>query len=225
MAYALVANTIKSSADATGVVSDAINTTGANLLILALASNDAATENTISDSKSNTWSPLTAPAGAIRTRFFYAASAIVGTLHTFTASNVATSFPAIAIAAFSGAKATSPFDVENGSSAVAVTTIQPGSVSPSENNELLVTAYSHQQNGNPVAVNSGYTITDQVQLVPALAFGLALAYLIQTSAAASNPTWTNNDTFTGSAIIATFKAPSTAPSTSNRLLALIGVGN
>jgi len=207
MAYALLTHAIASSADSLGVTTGAIDTSGASLLVVSLASHSGASENTLSDSKSNTWIPLTDPGGVIRLRLFYATNPTVGSGHTFTASDVVSSFPAVAVASFSGANTSSPFDVENGASGLSFTTLQPGSITPTEDNELVISALTHQQLSDPVGIDGGFTITDQVQLVGGLAFGLAFAYLIQTSAAAANPTWSINDAANGSAVIASFKVP------------------
>ena len=63
MAIALVANTFKQSVLGATVTTDAIDTTGANLLIVLV--DDFQTDaSVLTDSKGNTWTPLTAQAEA-----------------------------------------------------------------------------------------------------------------------------------------------------------------
>ncbi len=99
-----------------------------------------------------------------------------------------------------------PFDVENGAIQYVGTTLQPGSVTPSENNELIVTGLGFYPSG-VLSVNSSFTISDQVNYVSSAAMGLGAAYLVQGTAGAVNPTWTDSTTATSlAAVIATFKA-------------------
>ena len=65
MAYSLVSNTAASGTDSS-VTTTAINTTGASLLVLGIAVDGAATP-TISDSKGNTWTALTAQSLTVNT--------------------------------------------------------------------------------------------------------------------------------------------------------------
>jgi RHS repeat-associated protein len=77
----------------------AIDTTGATFIIAAVSYNTGLTP-TITDSKGNTWTPLTASTvtGTVSERLYYAANPVVGTGYTF--SNTATSnFSSICVAA------------------------------------------------------------------------------------------------------------------------------
>jgi hypothetical protein len=57
-----------------------------------------------------------------------------------------------------------------------------------------------------VAINSGFTIVEEIPLVGGQHFGLRMAYLIQATAAAVNPTWSwTSGAATVSASIASFK--------------------
>jgi YD repeat-containing protein len=66
------------------VTTAAINTTGANFLVIALSYSTGATP-TLSDNKGNTWTPLTTSAvtGTVTERLYYASNAVVGSGHTF----------------------------------------------------------------------------------------------------------------------------------------------
>ncbi len=92
--------------------------------------------------------------------------------------------------AFSGADTVVPFDQQNGVATPTTTTsYQPGSITPSENNEVIVTAITSGGGVTSYSIDSGFTISDQFDLSGGGHFPLGMAYLIQTSAAASNPTW------------------------------------
>lgn len=188
---------------ATDPTTSAIDTTGANLIIISVSQYAGSAIGSLSDNKSNTWTGLTAQAGNATggnqnqyCRLFYCYAPTVGAGHTFkwTGTNV---FGTICVAAFSGS-ASSPFDQQNGAFGNV-----PGSVTPSVDSELVVSAVSF---GSPATelVDSSLTITDKINYVSGGAEGGALAYIIQTTAGAVNPTWSGGS---GSAsVIATFKA-------------------
>jgi hypothetical protein len=207
MSFALVAHT--GSAALGGPTTGAINTTGADLIVIAV-SFDGGTTEVVSDSKSNTWTALTAKADAAanKTRFYYCVSPTVGSGHTFTVarSGGGNNAAAINVAAFSGVKLASPFDQQNGATEDSgAATLSTGSVTPSEANELVVASLGFDA-ARTIAVNGGFTISDQQNFSGGSNYGNALAYLIQTSIAAANPafSWTTNTT--AAAVIATFKA-------------------
>lgn len=191
----LVAHVLAETAGQAGpATTSAINTTGANFIVIGVSTN-APTGGTITDSLTgcaspcNTWIRLTAQqvgtnAGTV---LFFSANPTVGTNHVFVYTN-ANQYPSLAVAAFSGVATSSPKDQENGanSGASQVGSLQTGSVTPSANNELVVTSIA--SSGSPTfSINSSFTITDQTP--SGGGFWLALGYLIQTTATAVNPTW------------------------------------
>ncbi len=203
MAIALVANTGAGSTDASNVTTSSINTTGANLIVVGVAGYTLFSA-TVTDSKSNTWTALTARSGGVtRSRLWYCSNPTVGSGHTFTVSSGGAT-PALCVAAFSGAKATSPYEAESGATFVTTGPIQPGSITPAENGELLVASLSRAVNELPT-INGGFTITNHVAYLASNHYGCDVAYLIQTSAAAANPTWTAY-CYYDSAAMACFKA-------------------
>src|SRR4051812_9792279 len=88
---------------ANGGTSGAIDTSGANFLVAVVASYSVG-DTTVTDSKSNTWTQLTARdeinTTLVRNRIWYAKNATVGSGHTFSDA-VSSSFPSICVAAFS----------------------------------------------------------------------------------------------------------------------------
>jgi hypothetical protein len=210
-AISVVANVAAGSVGGADVTTGAIDTTGANLLIACVGDfNGAATPT---DSKSNTWNPLTVRINVNSgdaVKLFYAYGSInVGSGHTFT--GVSTLAPSIAVLAVSGALSTDPFDQQNGTTdANGVTTKAVGSVTPSEANELITACIGWAAGTSNQSIDSGFTITDNVNYSGGSHMGVALAYLIQGSASAVNPawSWTTNDS--PGTTIATFKAAAAA---------------
>jgi hypothetical protein len=197
MAYAVITNAA-AAGSGSAATTGAIDTTGANLIVIAGTSYDVPI--TAADSKGNTWSVLTEYDSDVRVRLFYCLDPIVGSGHTFTI-NSASGFPSVAVIALSGAAAASVFDQINGSA-----TAQAGSVTPSEDNEILIAAVSFTTS-NTVSIDGSFTITNQSDYAGGGAIGIGLAYKIQTSAGAENPTWTPSGTFGDRAsTIASFKA-------------------
>lgn len=160
-----------------GVASSGINTTGATLLVAAIASYMGA--STITDSKSNTWVPLTdynsASAGGLQ--IFYCTGGTVGSGHTFTAHS---NFPGMVVAAFN--TTTGAADLDKGAAAS-----QPGSGTPAHDKELVLLAVAN--NGSFGGLSSSFTSIDTITESGGTSIGCGLAYQIQGAATAVNPTW------------------------------------
>jgi hypothetical protein len=207
MGYSLISSVSARSAAGNTITTGAIDTTAANLLVVHLGTYQAGPA-TLSDSKSNTWTALTAhdSFSLLRSIIYYCNNPTVGSGHTFTATGTA-SYTAICAAAFSGAIST-PFDVQNGGSITGQSTVSTGSITPTQNGELIIAGLCSNNPGGlaGVSINSGFTIAES-QDYTANNFSSALAYLIQGTAGAVNPAWTwtaisNNE----AASIASFKA-------------------
>lgn len=191
--------------------SSSIDTTGADLLVMLGASFILPT---LSDSKSNTWNHLTSQStGALheaRTRISYAWNPTVGTGHVFSWDYAGYGNTTLIVLAFSGAlTASDPFDNENGANTNSnVSTIQPGSMTPTEDNCVVVSACGFGTGTSGlISIDGGFTIAQQDDATGSDIPGSAGAYLIQTTAAAANPTFTSaSGTAPASAVIASFKA-------------------
>lgn len=189
-----------------GGTTTGINTTGANLIIIALTYQQLAGIN-ISDSKGNIWLQLTtyegvgAQSGVV---FYYCYNPIVGSGHTFSTTS---HFSGINVLAVSGA-AISPFERQNGTFNISSTTSQqPGPITPSSTDELVVTAITNYNGLSAPLIPSGYTSVGTYATLVAEAGGMA--YIIQTVPATENPTWTGLATSTNTACnIAVFRATS-----------------
>ena len=215
-AIALVAHTSAQSTGGAGaaVTTSAIDTTGSTLLVVSVSWYlDGGGTLAVSDSKGNTWVQITSAIfdpGSARTQtvLFYVKNPTVGTGHTFTCGGAGT-YCGIFVATFSGTDTAQNVDQHNqaGSGPGTSTTFQPGSVTPSQNNELIVSGLLQPSNtSQTLSIDSGFSKTDEAPLVSGNAFGGALAYFVQGTAAAINPTWTASPAAGLAATSATFKA-------------------
>ncbi len=203
-----VAQVGANSTNSTSATTPGIDTTGANCIVLFVADFQFQAPSAVSDSYGNTWTaltPYTSGSNFYRGRFHYCANPIVGTGHTFTASSVSfANYPSIIATAFSGVNA-APFDVENGAdggSNSAVTSIQTGSVIPSQNNSLIITGLAF--GASAPTIDSGFGTPYLQNTNTGVSIFSAVSYLIQGSASAVNPTWTQGASYSATAI-AVFK--------------------
>lgn len=183
LAPSLVAHTTIPGA-VNGGTSAAIDTTGATILIIGASFQNGVTP-TISDIKGNAWTGLTAQSSSSPAfRLYYVANPTVGSGHTFTFSGTSI-FSAAMIAAFSGVKATSPFDAENGVQTSFVGTLAIGSVTPANANSLMVAGATYN-GGTATGFSAGFTTTDTpIAFGTGVNYGCALAWNIVTGA--TNP--------------------------------------
>ena len=193
--FQLVAHTAAAT-NTTGTTA-AIDTGGADLLVANVTQYQASALGVLSDSKGNTWTPLTARSGAgARDRLFYCQGAgiSVGAGHTFTLTQSDSFYGSLQVAAFrgSGGGATA----EAGAVATAVTSIRPGTVLPTQPGALIVSGMVPMDGTSGVTIADGFTITDYTPWTSGVTEGGALAYLIQSGPTQPvNPTWS----WTGSA--------------------------
>jgi lysophospholipase L1-like esterase len=216
VSFALVAH---AEAGASGsndtVTSSSIDTTGADILFVYVTDYQAASLGTVTDSRSNTWTALTAHAAASfsRGRWYYAKNATVGSGHTFTYSGTSV-FPSICALAFSGSDTTAPADQENGATSASGTTLATGSVTPGQDNELVLAGFTFASTGTPITAPSGYTDVGGSDF-GGNHFGSWVAYKIQTTATATNPSFTKSGGASDlAAVVATFKAAGGGAATS-----------
>jgi hypothetical protein len=208
MAIALVSSVVAKSTSGNGFTTSSIDTSGASLLVAYISSYASAAAPSITDSNGNTWNYLTTytQASSVRGRIAYAINPTVGAGHTFTVSGT-TNYPSLGVAAFSGVDTSSPYEVENGAVTVATAaSLQTGSITPATNNALVISGASIGSASVTVSVDSGLTEIGELALVGGQAFGVCLAYLIQGTAAAINPTWTNSVSGYLATAIASFEA-------------------
>jgi hypothetical protein len=165
MAAYLIAYDRAGSTNNDTVTTPGINTSGADLIVLIVGYNNGP-PTSITDSKGNTWTPLTAyPSSGNFTsiRAYYCAAPTVGAGHTFTA-NLTGGFPTIAALAFAGG---STFDQENGvNDGASITSVNTGSITSSADEALTVAAVTLAS-----AAAGGAAISDQSFLLRVIQFG------------------------------------------------------
>lgn len=179
------------STDTNNVSTPARNTTGATLYVVAVS--HAVITPTISDSVGNSYSAgqQFSDASGFITALWYKASPTTGAAVVVTASSTA-QFPAIGFLAFSNH--TAQDTASSGATSASATTLQPGSITPTGNNRVVIAALGDQWTGT-VSIDSGMTVIDQGPSGGGTSFALATACVEQTTAGAINGTWTQ----TGSA--------------------------
>lgn len=191
MTFALVAHAVAQTSDTKNVSTGSIDTSGAKLLVAITA--DSGGGFAVTDNKSNTWNQFTAyTISGITIRINVALNNVsVGSGHTFSHNSGSAFFPAIAVLAFSATGEViwqqGTGTTQSGATNASATSIQPGSITPIRDNALLVQGLADSF-GTSLAIDVG-TLLDHMALAPGVAFGIASAYEIQTTAAARNPTW------------------------------------
>jgi hypothetical protein len=203
-AIAFIAGTSQQSANSNNATTGAINTTGATFITIGVASYGAVGVPAVSDSKGNTYTQVTTAVSSSfgRATIFRCYNPTVGASHTFTVSGSG-SYPSIAAGSFSGVAISAALDQQN-SNTTSGNTLTTGSVTPTVNNELVVTMLCHST-ADACSINGGFTVTNSGIFVGGAAFGFGMAYLIQTTATAANPTWNYVNNSNAAAVINTYK--------------------
>ncbi len=206
-AWSVIGSAKCGSSDTNACTTSAADMTGANLCV-ANASYFSTGGFTMSSSPSNTWTALTEyGSGSSILRLYYVYNPSVNATMTFTASK-SSGFPGLSVVCVSGAAA-SPFDQENVGGTTFSATVQPGSVTPSEDNELIISGVEFNVASGTVSINASMTVAQQQTAGVGTNFGSAIAYLAQGAAGAINPTWTISSSDAAPASnIATFKMAS-----------------
>jgi hypothetical protein len=188
-----------------GGTTSSIDTTSADFIAVLIYEYIGGTHGAVTDSKSNSWSELTtrATAGGSQATIFYSVAPTVGSGHTFTYS-VSGSYSVAHVLAFSGVDTVSPFDAENGTTGTDAN-LQPGAVVPSADGALIISGQSCSVGTG--SIDSGFDL--ELSNAPGALEGGYTAFLVQSTAASINPTWTGSVT-QKALVIAAFKAAAAA---------------
>jgi len=191
-------------------VTNTIDSSGADLLICVICTDQSSGANIQSDSKGNTWILLRDQTcwwtGLIR--LYYCIPTSVGSGHflEIEGSRVGSVF----FSGFSGALQSTPADQQNGNGTVnpnTAVTLATGSIAPAYPNELVVTACI-SPDGDSTGLNSG-VLLDHLDNASA-ASGGGFGYLIQTTSTPVNLTWTQSVNSQMATAIASFKSTSSS---------------
>lgn len=176
-----------------GFTTSAINTTGANFIVVAKVWYNA--EPTLSDSKGNSYTASTTRTngGSLFIRHHYIQAGTVGSGHTFTLTGSG-HYGAIAVLAFSNVSA-SPLDQEATNSDSAWTTLTAGSITPSQANTISIPALLYDNGSGTLTEPTGYTLGPVVAVASGEHMGVALAWKVLSSTSAINPEWTTSTSY------------------------------
>lgn len=206
----VTANVGAISGSGAAVTSPTVATTGCSMIVVVVTDYQAVSVGSVSDSRGNTYALVrNANDGAVaRVLIFVYYGTNGGGSQTVTYTGGGTCYPSINVIVVSGSVASSSaLDQQNGVGSSAVTSLSPGSVTPSEDNEIIITGVNFWTGTSP-SVNSGFTITNTQAYSVGVSFGGGAAYKIQTTAAAVNPTWSWSTGSSSAALQATFKKAS-----------------
>ena len=199
--WTIVTHFAQGSPDKQGFTSDAYDTTGANLLILAGCS---ISSFDVSDNKGNTWLLAAENGSSYYKRTFYAANPIVGAGHTFSMTGIDDS-PSMAVLAVKDAALTSPLDQSNNNGGYSAST-SPGPVTPTEDGELIVTSTLCDGEEGDFSIDEGFVIVEGMPATFGAHWGIGLAYLGQGTAATVEPTWSVTPSNLVGSTIVSFKS-------------------
>jgi len=159
--------------------SGSIDTTGKGTLVVVVTYGGGT--NTVTDSKSNTWTALTETGSSPKSRIYVCVGGTVGTGHTVTVANTG-NFPGFVFLAFSGTGRTDTIVQNFGEQAsVAVARIGSTTLTPPAANCLVVAAGSPTLAVTSYTPRSGWTAGAFIDQVPATNYGVGAVYQIQTT--------------------------------------------
>jgi hypothetical protein len=178
-----------------------MNIIGATLLVVVITYFNSTTADMSVSSTNNAtgkWTALSAygtTSGTGLSQIFYCVAPTTSASEIFTVSTTlgGGDYLNIVATAFSGTLITSSV-YQAGSNTGAddatgtATTIQPGSVTPSQTNTLIVTGIKFTGVGVTASIDSSFSIAAQAD--DSVGSDIALGYLIDTSSLAINPKWT-----------------------------------
>lgn len=197
-------------------VTNPIDTTGALALVVAISVRWS--DVNITDSYNNTWVRIPNNGSLIEgeRRFYLCSHPIVGPGHTVQSDDIRiNAFPSLLLTAWDH-----PIPTWNVESAhrtdIFQTQVQPGSVTPGQPNELVMTACYVNPDGSakPTAVNEDFDIICNLANIGFVAIPLAVAYKYQPTTDPLDPTWIYPSPTNSDAIIAaysSFEPPPTPP--------------
>lgn len=178
-------NSASAAFNGTTATTSAASFVGANLLVAFCSSQSSSCG--ISDSSGNTWTAGTCQVNSSASVAcpFWVINPTVTSSQTFS-STIAIDRPSIFVFGFSSANGGQ--DQSVGSVPAYASTAQFGSLTPSQNNEVIVSFISCDVNTSTMSIDSSFTGLIQQASTTNSICG-AGAYLIQTTAGAVNPTW------------------------------------
>lgn len=210
MGALVLGNTSQASSDQQNVTSPPVDTTGSNFISVS-SSNYNLNAVSLSDNLANVWTlDITQASSQQTTNIWSCHNPTVGAGHTFTLTGVGTpSYCTISVVWASGI---SNIAVQSTNSVGSVApSIQPGSVTPAENGDLIITS-NCSWSSTSGSIDSGFSSNYVPFNTSNSNLAGGMGWLIQPTAAAINPTWTFSGSVPCAAAIAVYKATQIATS-------------
>lgn len=160
----------------------AIDTTGANLLIVA-SGNSSDSLDSFSDSKGNTWNRIATPSGGVYGVLYWCAPTSVGSGHTVTS----TSANAPKIFAAFDIGGTPSEDTSASAYSASASSLSPGAITASDAGNIVFVVAAHSTATSIKSISGGVDFIDVQPGVTSVSFGAALAMLNPSGASAFNP--------------------------------------
>ena len=186
--WVLLQNTCVGSTSA-GTVSATVNTTGATMIVVQ--GGDSGTSFVaLSDTAANTFTTIrtdTYPTIPTRLTAYYVTNPITSGSDVFTFTS-SVGQPSICVSAWTG-NGTYPVDVQSGANGSFSTSANPGSITPTGNNEMVLTSVVPKNDGSSPTVSAGFSVIGALASSPGNSVSMAMAYKIQATPSALNPTW------------------------------------
>lgn len=165
MAISLIQKkTVYNTATATQNLTASFNATitAGNLIVVPI-NTYISTVSSVTDNKGNTYSLIGSPAvnGSDRTYIYYAKNVVGGTVTVTVNFNAGNHIRSFGIYEYAGADKTAPFDKSVTGSGTG-TSVTPGTVTPTNNNSLIVSVGGDYTPGGTAAITAqtGYTLRD-----------------------------------------------------------------
>lgn len=170
----------------------AISTLTSNLIVMSVVSYvGTGAFPIISDSKGNTWIPLTRRidvAGVRYEQLYYCINPTTDASHVFTAL-VLFGYVSLNVIAFKSTGVPT-FGQQQGGNAASGTNANVGNITPVIDNTLFITGLSANLGTTPITIDSSFNVTDSSGFNGVDRSASAIAYKIQTVQGAENPKWT-----------------------------------
>ena len=208
MPFSLI-STVTASNTGDSITTGAIDTTGANLIVVSFFG--AERWPTVTDSKGNVYTVSPARrngADGIWVFFYHCHSPTVGSGHTFTVASSA-QYASVVVTAFSGAKATGAFRSESGNTSGAQnTSLAGGTVTTAVDGALVLSIMGiHSTTTTLPTVDTGFTVAASRAIGGGSVYGGIVAYLEKATAGAVSPTWSSGTASLSATTIADFDPP------------------